>query len=181
MNADKYTELAQRTSAPNFFDRKVSYGNLIEVLEGISKYAARLDTMKKAMFYGKTPQKTDAQDLSHETSVYGRDLGFTEAEKRQVHAIIGVITEAGELAEILLNALVLGNGIDAPHVGEEMGDVLWYIAESAAHGTPMSQMMGKNIEKLVERYPSLEFDAEFAAHRNLAAEDAVLGKVKISR
>lgn len=180
MNADKYTELAQRTSAPNFFDRKVSYGNLIEVLEGISKYAARLDTMKKAMFYGKTPQKTDAQDLSHETSVYGRDLGFTEAEKRQVHAIIGVITEAGELAEILLNALVLGNGIDAPHVGEEMGDVLWYVAESAAHGTPMSEMMDKNINKLVKRFPE-KFDAELAAHRNLDAEDAVLGKVKISR
>lgn len=181
MNADQYTKLAQRTSAPNFFDRKVSYSNLVEFLESASKYAAKLDTIKKALFYGKTPQKTDAQDLSHEVSVYGRDLGLTESEKRQIHAIIGAITEAGELAEILLNRLTgITAEIDAPHVGEEMGDILWYVAESAAHGTAMSEMMHRNIEKLRERFPE-KFDAELAAHRNLDAENAVLGKVKVLR
>lgn len=181
MHADKYTELAQRTSAPNFFDRKVAYHVLLGLLGEIFMASSELDKIKKAMFYGKTPEKTDAADLNHSFSLYGRDFGFNEAEKRQIHAIIGVITEAGELAEILAERLTgQTERIDVPHVGEEMGDILWYVAESAAHGTPMSEMMAKNIEKLRIRFPN-KFDAEDAAHRNLDAEDAVLGKVKISR
>lgn len=181
MNADKYVELAQRTSAPTFFDKKVPFPLLLQILEGVKVCAEKADVQKKAIFYGKRPDKSDAPDTAHSESLYGRDLSLTEREKRQFHAIIGVITEAGELAEILLNRLTgVTAEMDAAHIGEEMGDVLWYVAESAANGTPMSRMMTTNIEKLRVRFPN-KFDAEDAAFRDLDAEGKVLGKVALSR
>jgi NTP pyrophosphatase (non-canonical NTP hydrolase) len=55
---------------------------------------------------------------------------FTQ-EKRWQHAIMGIITELGELMDIYKKHLFYGKPIDQEHLVEELGDLFWYIGLGA--------------------------------------------------
>lgn len=67
---------------------------------------------------------------------------------------LGVCGEAGEVAEIVKKGHRPGREIDLPHLKEEIGDVLWYLATLAdTYGFKLSDIAKDNIDKLNERYP----------------------------
>lgn len=60
-------------------------------------------------------------ELANRTS---RDLG---TKKNIVHASLGIISEIGELADMLKRNLAYGKPFDKINLVEECGDVMWYI------------------------------------------------------
>ena len=78
---------------------------------------------------------------------------------------LGLAGEAGEVADLVKKWTMQGHIIDPVHLMKELGDVCWYIAETAtAIGYDMETIMRMNIEKLKERYPN-GFDAERSQNR----------------
>lgn len=95
---------------------------------------------------------------------------------RLVHAAQGMATETGEFTDVLKKWVFYGRPVDEVNLEEELGDLMWYVAEAAnALGADLGKIMATNIDKLRARYPDkfTEFDAQ---NRNLEAERAILEK-----
>jgi NTP pyrophosphatase (non-canonical NTP hydrolase) len=92
---------------------------------------------------------------------------------RMNHALIGLISELGELAKLFENWIYYGG--DEPntsHLLEEVGDVMWRLAELCnAMGIRLQCAIDANIAKLKVRYPE-KWTGEKAdrANRNKEAE-----------
>lgn len=66
---------------------------------------------------------------------------------------LGVGGEAGEVMEIIKKGHRPGKEVDVPHLKEEIGDVLWYLATLADfYGLSLGEIAVENIEKLQKRY-----------------------------
>lgn len=100
------------------------------------------------------------QALAMRTS--NRDLS---PDDRLLNGALGLVGESGEIADLVKKNLMQGHVLDVEHVAKELGDVCWYIAETAtAIGCDMETIMKMNIEKLRKRYPD-GFDSERSQHR----------------
>lgn len=81
------------------------------------------------------------------------------------NAALGLAGEAGEFADLIKKASFQGHDIDADHLAEEVGDVLWYCALAAsALGKDLGQIAQDNVDKLRQRYPR-GFEEERSLHR----------------
>jgi NTP pyrophosphatase (non-canonical NTP hydrolase) len=68
---------------------------------------------------------------------------------------LGIVGEAGEVAELIKKHLFHGHLLDRDKVISELGDVLWYITVLAAElNVPLEVLFEHNISKLRKRYPS---------------------------
>ena len=89
------------------------------------------------------------QELAKRTSGAGGD-----GEKRLIIAALGLAGEAGEFANMVKKLTAHGHQIPVEKLAEELGDVLWYVAEAA---TMINLDLGKiawdNVKKLRRRYP----------------------------
>jgi NTP pyrophosphatase (non-canonical NTP hydrolase) len=91
-----------------------------------------------------------------------------------IHMGLGLITEAGELVDVLKKDLAYGKEIDWVNFQEEIGDILWYIAGLCnINGFDIEKIMDVNIDKLKARYPE-KFTSENSIHRNLDKEREIL-------
>ncbi len=82
-----------------------------------------------------------------------------------INGALGLAGESGEVADLVKKWTMQGHTIDPNHLMKELGDVCWYIAETAtAIGCTMEEIMQANIDKLRERYPT-GFDPEKSQHR----------------
>ena len=96
------------------------------------------------------------------------------ANSRAMHGIVGICTEAGELADAYKKHVFYGRALDAANVREEIGDICWYLAILCdTLGTTIETEMARNIAKLRQRYPE-RFTEESANVRDLEAERSVL-------
>lgn len=92
----------------------------------------------------------------------------------QLHMVLGISTEAGELADAYKKMLAYNKPIDMVNVAEEIGDLMWYIANFLEMtGLDFDSILEKNIRKLEVRYPE-KFSEEKAVNRNLEEERKVL-------
>lgn len=93
-----------------------------------------------------------------------------------LHASIGLSGEAGEIASQMQKWLYYGKPCDWVNIKEEIGDVLWYVAEMCeALNTTIEEVMIRNIEKLRLRYPEKYTDHNAAEeNRDRAAERDIL-------
>ena len=79
---------------------------------------------------------------------------------------LGLAGESGEVADAIKKHLYQGHTLDLPHMKEELGDVLWYVALACkCGGFSMADVMRGNIEKLKLRYPD-GFSAERSRGRD---------------
>lgn len=93
----------------------------------------------------------------------------------QLHMVLGIVTEAGELADTYKKAFAYGKSLDLVNISEELGDLMWYIANLVEIlGLNFSAILQANIDKLRKRYPDGKFRAENAIHRNTDLERMVL-------
>lgn len=89
---------------------------------------------------------------------------LTDDEQLQ-HALFEIASEVGEIHAIFQKELQ-GHPIDEAHLGEEIGDVLWGLAElCTVYGWHMDVIAAMNIEKLKKRYP-MGFETERSVNRS---------------
>ena len=84
---------------------------------------------------------------------------------RLICAALGLTGEAGEFADLAKKERYHGHDPDDDRLIDELGDILWYIAEAAAVlGVTLEEVAARNIEKLERRYPE-GFSAEASRGR----------------
>ena len=90
--------------------------------------------------------------------------GLTE-EQMLCFAVTGLNEEAGEVAGLLCREVYKKADMPEYKWLEELGDVLWYVAEAAsALGLKLSDIAQYNVDKLRKRYPE-GFSAEKSLNR----------------
>ena len=78
---------------------------------------------------------------------------FPERERLMVQTL-GLCGEAGEVADLVKKASWHGLALDDATLANELGDVLWYVADIAtARGLSLSDIAAGNVAKLARRYP----------------------------
>lgn len=91
-----------------------------------------------------------------------------------LHMILGIITESGELADVYKKLIAYDKQVDLVNVREELGDIMWYLVNFCTlNGIDLEDVLETNINKLKARYPD-KFTAEAALNRNLEVERKVL-------
>ena len=82
-----------------------------------------------------------------------------------INGVMGLCGESGEAIDIVKKWLVQGHELDEEKLAKELGDICWYLAETAtALGLSLEDVMAANIEKLKKRYPE-GFDTERSVNR----------------
>ena len=82
-----------------------------------------------------------------------------------VNAVMGLCGESGEAIDIVKKWLAQGHELDKEKLAKELGDIAWYLAETAyALGIPLEDILQANIDKLRKRYPE-GFDKERSINR----------------
>lgn len=94
--------------------------------------------------------------------------------ERLLHALLGIASELGELADPVKKALIYDKPINLTNLKEEFGDLPWYNALGAdAIGFPFGDVLSTNIAKLAVRFKG-KFSKEKGIHRDLEAEKRAL-------
>ena len=71
-----------------------------------------------------------------------------------INGVMGLCGESGEVIDIVKKHLAQGHELDREALIKELGDVAWYLAETAyALDVPLEDVLQKNIDKLKARYP----------------------------
>lgn len=90
-----------------------------------------------------------------------------QGERRLMVAALGLAGEAGEFANLVKKMTAHGHTFDPAALKDELGDVLWYLAEAAtASGLDLAQIAQENVGKLLKRYPE-----GFSQHKSINRED----------
>ena len=79
-----------------------------------------------------------------------------ELDKKDVliNGVMGLCGESGEAIDIVKRWLAQGHSLDRQALAKELGDIAWYLAETAyALDIPLEDILRGNIEKLRQRYP----------------------------
>lgn len=80
--------------------------------------------------------------------------GSGDDERRLMIAALGLAGEAGEFADLIKKRVAHGHEVSNEKLADELGDVLWYIAEAATTcGISLGDLARQNVEKLRRRYP----------------------------
>ena len=91
----------------------------------------------------------------------------TELDKKNIliNGVMGLCGESGEAINIVKKHLAQGHELDREGLIKELGDIAWYLAETAsALEINLDEVLAKNIEKLKKRYPE-GFDTEKSIYR----------------
>lgn len=106
---------------------------------------------------------------------YQTQAGRTSASNEQsfnerlAMATLGLAGEAGEVVDLVKKHLFHGHPLDKQLLSKELGDVLWYIAETCTVlDLALGDVARENITKLAQRYPH-GFSSERSVNRH---EDA---------
>ena len=101
--------------------------------------------------YQKLAQRTSNNDLSNAMNL--------------INGALGLAGESGEVADLVKKFWMQGHNLDQEHIAKELGDICWYLAETAtAIGYDLETIMQMNVDKLLKRYPE-GFDPERSQHR----------------
>lgn len=96
-----------------------------------------------------------------------------------VHMILGFVTESAEVADVYKKYIAYKKELDLVNVKEELGDLLWYIANMCnMHGWDLRDIMQTNIDKLKARYPE-KFTEQHALNRDLNKERSILESSRV--
>ena len=71
-----------------------------------------------------------------------------------INGVMGLCGEAGEAIDIVKKHLHQGHELDREALKKELGDIAWYLAETAwALEIPLEEILTENLAKLKARYP----------------------------
>ena len=82
-----------------------------------------------------------------------------------INGVMGLCGESGEAIDIVKKHLHQGHPLDKEKLAKELGDIAWYLAETAyALDIPLEKILRGNLDKLKARYPE-GFDTEKSRNR----------------
>ncbi len=82
-----------------------------------------------------------------------------------INGVMGLCGEAGEAIDIVKKHLAQGHELDREKLIGELGDIAWYLAETATVlDVDLEEVLTRNIEKLKRRYPE-GFDQQRSINR----------------
>ena len=82
-----------------------------------------------------------------------------------INGVMGLCGESGEAIDIVKKWLAQGHELDKEKLAKELGDIAWYLAETAyALEIPLEDILRGNIDKLRKRYPE-GFSTEHSMNR----------------
>lgn len=88
-----------------------------------------------------------------------------EAKGHLLNGVLGLSGEAGECADLVKKHYFQDGRPMFDRLVDELGDVLWYVGETAAAlGVSLEEVAAHNVEKLRRRYPE-GFEAQRSLHR----------------
>ncbi len=91
---------------------------------------------------------TEYQNDAKRTSAPSRD------DRELLISACGLAGEAGEVVELIKKSVGHGQAPSPTRISEELGDVLWYVADIASrYHLNLDGIAANNIRKLRERYP----------------------------
>lgn len=97
-----------------------------------------------------------------------------------LHAVMGIVTESGELMDALKKFLIYGKPLDEVNLREELGDSEWYTALAIrVLKAKYEEIWERNIAKLQKRYPE-KFTEYHALNRDITAERLILSQGAVS-
>jgi len=189
---EQYATRVDARCSKEFHDKLLPGPVLAVILTELSECAQLMDVAKKALFYGKSDLQTVVKygviaarfGWTPEDGILSADppIAMPVDVQRTLHAIIGIITEAGELADAVITAFAkvqdkqctIEDAFDHINLREEYGDVLWYTQLGLSTiNSSIPECITINDNKLEKRYGAT-FAAERALHRDLEAERAEL-------
>ena len=91
----------------------------------------------------------------------------SELDKKDIliNGVMGLCGESGEAIDLVKKYLAQGHALDREALIKELGDIAWYIAETAtALDVELEEVFLRNIEKLKKRYPQ-GFEKEKSLNR----------------
>lgn len=182
MDLYKFQKDALRTESviPEIVVNKEELSYIIEAFILLSDV---LDGYKKLIFYKKdTKYNTLIEELPHKLEALSYDIKYSKEKPkklenintRAIHGMLGIMTETGELASILLKYIETGE-IDIHNLAEELADGAG--GTNSWYGTLVCDVFGidpndppdKVIRKLRVRFPDAYSD-ELADNRDLESE-----------
>lgn len=82
-----------------------------------------------------------------------------------LNGVMGLCGESGEVIDIVKKHLHQGHQLDREALKKELGDIAWYLAETAwVLDLSLEEILQGNINKLKDRYPE-GFDSEKSINR----------------
>jgi NTP pyrophosphatase (non-canonical NTP hydrolase) len=170
-----YIAECDKTASNTFRTDHVGKGELVAALRQFQIAGEKLNKFKKAMFRKQSRQEAGLVGGADDNDDV---IGPEYAQHDDLfHGVIGVCTEAGELAEFLADALEGKRRFDVANVREESGDLLWYLTRLMKWAdTTFLTEMKRNIAKLRARHGAGGFDKSRDMNRDLASEAEVIRK-----
>lgn len=117
--------------------------------------------------------KTELQEATYMTINEYQKLAMTtlnpELDRKDVliNGVMGLCGESGEVIDLVKKHLAQGHELDKEKMAKELGDVAWYLAETAtAIGYSLEDIFQMNIDKLKKRYPE-----GFSVERSMNREE----------
>lgn len=87
-----------------------------------------------------------------------------------INGVMGLCGESGEAIDIVKKHLAQGHPLDREKLLRELGDIAWYLAETAwALDADLETVLRGNIDKLRARYPD-GFEPERSMKRDCSDE-----------
>ena len=84
-----------------------------------------------------------------------------------INGVMGLCGESGEAIDIVKKWLAQGHELDREKLAKELGDIAWYLAETAwALEIPLEDILQGNLDKLKNRYPQ-GLSPEHSIHREV--------------
>ena len=147
--------------------------------ESAIEISDQIDTFKKSVFYGKNFEETYGYFENDDSEMTQRLI----ENIRQLHSVLGIFGEAGELIKALHRHIVSGEDLDLVNIHEELGDLSWYMGinlddlnNRSKSKVSFGTMFKTNIDKLKARFAG-KFTSDKAINRNLKNERKILEKV----
>lgn len=99
---------------------------------------------------------------------------LTQFDMEIMHAALGVGGEAGEIAEEIYAASMAGRELDTVNLGEEAGDVTWFLAALTRH----LELDSPAVDKAFQAGAAREFSVQDAANRISIGGGKIIDTVK---
>jgi len=181
MTPEVYKNLSENTERK--FDGETEIGavafiSAAEIMKAIIEFSQTLDEFKKCIVYGAEMPDTFDLGKSIPSEMYQATVTLRAIEMETMHAVMGLITEVGEVADLLLTNIAVNDGdpdkLDIANLAEELGDIKWYEAILLRlYDLDDGKIRETNIKKLQARFPE-KFDSHKALNRDLETERAIL-------
>lgn len=174
-NHNSYQSLSARTNAPlgPVRERLKSYPALVALLyyklRELQHLGKELDLLKSVMFYG-NPETGGSMTLPIPQYDNAQEAFKIDGCLHMLHAVLGLASEAGEIAIDLEHYVFFGDELDSTNLLLEGGDIQWFAARMAdGLGTTIEQLQEMNIAKLKARFPE-GFTQDKALNRDTTEE-----------